>query len=126
MLRHREEVLQALRDLEIEASERAIRSTFGKKLAKVQVEVRVTLFDNIVTGHSAEELVAADTPEGVVSAVCDSYRELSDPSTVLEELTIALGRGVIEEMGKEPHSGEESGYEDPEDEGDEDETAEFP
>ena len=125
MLRHREEVLKAFHDLQIEANEREIRSRFGKKLAKIQVEVRVTWFDNIITGHCAEELVAADTPEGVVSAVCDSYRELSDPSTVLEELTIALGKGVVEEMGKEPHSGEESGYEDEGDE-DEDETTEFP
>lgn len=125
-MEHREEVLRAIRDLEMEAGERAIRSRYGKKLATIQVQVRVVWFDSIVTGHTAEELVAADTPEGVVSAVCDSYRELSDPSTVLEELTLALGKGVVEEMGKEPHSGEESGYKDPEDEGDEDETAEFP
>jgi hypothetical protein len=127
VLKHREEVIQAFRDLEIEEGERAIRASYGNKLAKVEIEVRVTWFDSIVTGHRAEEIVAGDTPEDVVSAVCESYRELSSPNIVLGELTGALGKGVSESMGEETHDGEESEYEpgSPEAEDGEDDTVDL-
>lgn len=116
-LQGREEVLRALQEMHSDVEERKIRDQYGKRFAKVKLEVTVQWFDSLETSYLSEEIVAHDTPEGVVDAVHDSYDRLCDPQVVMRAVDHALQQGIVEELGEEFNGGADYG-DNPEEEGD--------